>query len=277
MPPEMLAGQDFQGTFGRYQVRCTQDGSPTLWSEAFNETCHSMDGANGETDLYYVEGCRVLERGPTVPLFPLLEIGLGLGQGYERTILALQKQAPSTHLFYLAVERDEGLVTWGGEHYPSPLATSSLYPKRRDLRPFNFFGRRALKAETPQGTLMVLLGDGRQLLQDFPSSFQSFFLAIYQDAFSPKKNPQLWTVEWFQTLRGLAHPECILSTFSASSRIRKSLLQAGWPVQEGKSMGPKRSSTLGILNGKSQPSLLQRLEKSPVGALTDANCLLEWG
>ncbi|MRJ06039.1 MAG: hypothetical protein C6I01_00755, partial [Epsilonproteobacteria bacterium] len=41
------------------------------------------------------------------------------------------------------------------------------------------------------------MGDAREIIQKAPSHF---FDVCYQDPFSPKVNPELWTIEFFQTL-----------------------------------------------------------------------------
>lgn len=63
----------------------------------------------------------------------------------------------------------------------------------------------------------------------------------------------------------------ILSTYSASSSIRKSLTEAGWILKRGDKFGPKRSSTRAYLRGETDPEILLHLERSPVAALTDDN------
>jgi tRNA U34 5-methylaminomethyl-2-thiouridine-forming methyltransferase MnmC len=95
------------------------------------------------------------------------------------------------------------------------------------------------------------------------------FHAIYQDAFSPKKNPTLWTKEWFSFLRSISTEDVILSTYSASTSIRKSLHEAGWKIQQGEKFGRKRTSTRATLNGETSAEILLQLERSSVDALTD--------
>lgn len=264
--------ESFTGQLGNYKVLITEDGSPTLWSENYKEACHSLAGANKETDLYYIQGCKIAERAAIYSPLCILEIGFGLGVGYERTLKELNEKAPQSEFFYLSVEQDETLLTWSQQRIPS--TSSSNYPSRQNLQKGFFAEIPCWRNKTSAGELVVLIGEARECMATLEKKFQEggmrpAFHAIYQDAFSPLKNAELWTVEWFTTLQSLAHLDCILSTFSASSRMRKALVEAGWKVHEGERMGSKRASTYATLHGESSTAILQRLQRSPVKALVD--------
>jgi tRNA U34 5-methylaminomethyl-2-thiouridine-forming methyltransferase MnmC len=64
----------------------TEDGSWTLFSEAFQEACHSTTGARAETLLHYIQGCRILEKAKIHSPLVVLEIGFGLGIGLLTTL-----------------------------------------------------------------------------------------------------------------------------------------------------------------------------------------------
>jgi chorismate dehydratase len=70
---------------------------------------------------------------------------------------------------------------------------------------------------------------------------------IYQDPFSPKKNPELWTTDWFEKLKKLSRPGTVLCTYSASSAVRKALGAAGWTVQSFAGFARKKQSTKAFL------------------------------
>ena len=71
--------------------------------------------------------------------------------------------------------------------------------------------------------LIILIGDARVSLPKFKNDHDIKFDCIYQDAFSPKRNAILWTSEWFKLLKSISNQDCIMSTYSASSSIRKSM------------------------------------------------------
>ncbi len=108
--------------------------------------------------------------------------------------------------------------------------------------------------------LTILIGDAKQTLgQDLPK-----FHAIFQDAFSSKKNPELWTPEWFSQLASLSHESVDLSTYASSDEIRKAMIAAGWRLREGGPFGRKRSSTRADLKGQTDETILSRLKNSPL-------------
>ena len=64
---------------------------------------------------------------------------------------------------------------------------------------------------------------------------------VWQDAFSPKKNCELWTTEWFQQIRNYASGDAVLVTYSVARMVRDNLASAGWRWQKMQTSGLKRS------------------------------------
>jgi tRNA U34 5-methylaminomethyl-2-thiouridine-forming methyltransferase MnmC len=238
-----------------YQWVETGDGSFTLFSERFQESCHSTTGARAETLLHYVNGCRIKERSLDQTL-SILEVGFGLGLGFLTTLEELKDSPHPFH--FLSLEIDENLVRWFMQAHSS-LFSEVIWEK--DM----------MSARHSLGRLEVFLGDARLVLPEKLKSKHLCWNAIYQDAFSPKKNPALWTVEWFTLLKTFSSQDVILSTYSASSSIRKSMIEAGWKLQKGEKFGPKRTSTRATLSGETDPEISLHLTRSPAMTLTDAN------
>ena len=242
----------------------TEDGSFTLFSETFQEACHSTSGARQETLLHYIHGCKIKEKILTQTSLSILEVGFGLGVGFLTTLnFLIEFKKPFS---FLSLELDEKLLEWF-------RLQNLTHPFLKDLEWIEERGSKRLEVKTSSFQLVILCGDARQTLPLFLSHRDFFWDAIYQDAFSPKKNPSLWTVEWFNLLKEYSRPNVILSTYSASSSIRKSLLEAGWHLYPGEKFGPKRSSTRASLQGKSDQEILLQLVRSPVLALKDDNLL----
>jgi tRNA U34 5-methylaminomethyl-2-thiouridine-forming methyltransferase MnmC len=119
-------------------------------------------------------------------------------------------------------------------------------------------------------TIKIFIGDGRKTIPlAYSQNLLPKFTAIFQDAFSPKKNPALWTVEWFLELKRLSSLEVYLSTYSASVSVRKSMLVAGWHIENCKGFGQKRTMTKGRLIGSTDNGLSAELKKSPTLELHD--------
>jgi tRNA U34 5-methylaminomethyl-2-thiouridine-forming methyltransferase MnmC len=77
--------------------------------------------------------------------------------------------------------------------------------------------------------------------RDFPKPH-----AIMFDAFSPAKNPAMWTQPLFAHLFALLDPEraCALPTYSRSTMLRVTLLLAGFYVGVGHPTGEKEQTTI---------------------------------
>jgi tRNA U34 5-methylaminomethyl-2-thiouridine-forming methyltransferase MnmC len=226
-----------------YKEVLTEDGTTTLFSERFGEACHSTSGARAETLLHYIGGCQIKEKARHDSV-TILEVGFGLGMGlittWEET-----KDLPAK-INFISLEIDPELVHWFHETYKD-------HPLFHDPK-FSFY---------------VITGDARIELPKYLATHPVRWNAIYQDAFSPKRNPVLWTKEWFELLKSGSTTDVIMSTYSASSSIRKSMIEAGWKITPGEKFGPKRTSTRAKLEGVTDPTILDALSRSPAKALTD--------
>lgn len=231
-----------------YKVIKTEDGSNTVYSPLYDESCHSTSGAIEETKLHYIEGCKISAREK--PL--ILEVGFGTGLGFIETC-----RSKSDYFTFVSLEIDSNMIEIAKNNYPE-LKEIKLQNSVYRLKTDNF-------------ELIILLGDARFTLKKFLSENTYKINCIYQDAFSPKRNSILWTYEWFKLLKDNSHEDCIMSTYSSSSSIRKSMIAAGWILYPGESFGPKRASTRAKLNGETHQDIIHKLERSPVQMLTDSN------
>jgi len=239
-----------------HQLLATQDGSLTLYNEKFQEGCHSTHGAKSETIFHYIEGCKIIDRLNAYDSpFSILEVGFGLGVGFETT---LEKIPQDSFIRFISLEFDLELLQWYQDKSSLPLVWTKT------------LGVNALVAKTDRFELIILAGDARETIKVIsPGSIH----AIYQDAFSPKKNPLLWTVEWFNDLRKISHPDVYLSTYSSSLSIQKSLIEAGFKLNKGEAFGKKRSSTRARLVGETDSDIIVRLQRSPTPSLRDKDFL----
>lgn len=93
--------------------------------------------------------------------------------------------------------------------------------------------------------------------------------AILFDAFSPARNPEMWTLPLFTNLFRQLDPArpCALATYSRSTMIRVSLLLAGFFVGRGQPSGLKEETTvaanaLKLIEHPLDSAWLQRVKKS---------------
>ena len=245
---------EFNGQLGRYKVIKTQDDSQTLWSEFFDENCHSSAGAFQETLFNYVLPC-LPDDLTQMESYKVLEVGYGLGVGLKATIEHL-KPSPAKPLHFISLELDPDLVRWSVENQ----AMAGVNMSELQLVD-NIF---QLKTDSLQ--VDILIGDARENIKN---ELINNIHAIYQDPFSPKKNPSLWTTEWFESLKNVSHKNCKLATYSASVSIRKSILKAGWHPQSHSGFAHKRERTMATLSGPIDQKLEKRLRASSALALHD--------
>jgi len=86
-----------------------------------------------------------------------------------------------------------------------------------------------LQGEAEAGIEMaVLVGDTRQLIQTLPDDW---FDVIYHDAFSTKKQPELWTKQLFMHYhRVLKLNQGCVMTYSAAASARQGFIEAGFQL-----------------------------------------------
>ncbi len=197
----------------------TKDGSYTLYSREFDECYHSTnDGAFNESLYKHV-----------IPAFSffkdkekltILDICFGLGFNTLATLFYIRQNNLSKKLHIISPELDKELVQ-GLSNFSYPKEFTPFKNIIHSLSENFFYEDESLKIE-------ILLGDAREEIKKIDTTFD----IIYQDAFSPKKNPTLWTKEWFSQIRKRVHQNSILTTYSVATSIRLSLYENGFSIYE---------------------------------------------
>ena len=93
--------------------------------------------------------------------------------------------------------------------------------------------------------LKILFGDARETLKTLSGKK---FNAIFQDPFSPSKNPELWSKNYFEILKELLSETGIITTYSSADHIRRAMIEAGLNIGRGPSVGKKREGTIASFN-----------------------------
>ena len=248
---------DFQGKLGKYKIIETLDNTRTLWSEHFNEAFHNLFGAYEETLYNYISGCHIENQLKSLQSVHVLDVGFGLGIGLKAFIDQLQKhETPGINHSYTSMELDEDLLLW---------SIQETFPSYKFTKNDNIY-----ICHVQNLIITVYIGDGRKTLpQAFHDGLLPKFTAIFQDAFSPKQNPALWTIEWFYDLKMMSSPEVFLSTYSSSVSVRKSMITAGWKIMNVKGFGQKRTMTKARTFGETDPAVTAELSRSPALELRD--------
>ncbi|MGA7933144.1 MAG: MnmC family methyltransferase [Kovacikia sp.] len=204
--------------FGLWTPQQTADGSFTLFSEEFGETFHSRDGARQEAFQKFAKVTDLVQRSHQ-PSLKLLDVCYGLGYNTAAALETIWAVNPDCWVEVVGLELDETVLRAA---IVPPFIDSWSLPVQQALTAIAH--THACKTSCLQATLLI--GDARQTIQQIcQSGFRAD--AIFFDPFSPRRCPQLWTVEFFtQVAHGLA-PAGKLATYSRSASVRSALLEAG--------------------------------------------------
>jgi tRNA U34 5-methylaminomethyl-2-thiouridine-forming methyltransferase MnmC len=190
------------------QPRRTGDGSFSLWSPGFSEGFHCAAGALGEARASFVAPAE-LNRFPPGRRLRVVEVCVGTGTNTATLLAAAARQR-------LAVE------WWGLECDPAPLALALADAGFRRQWPEQV----VTSLERLRGSGRFLLGDARERIAALPEFLAGGCDLVLLDAFSPRRCPQLWTVEFLGSLARLLAPEGRLLTYCAAAAVRRGLQQA---------------------------------------------------
>ena len=262
---------EFKGNLGNYKIIKTEDNTETVWSEFFDEACHNLSGAYDETIHNYIQGCNIDKRFTQNNDFTILDVGFGVGIGLKAVIdqLELNPNFKNTVTYY-SIEMDQALLDWSLKTTLPFLNLEQGLNSTRTEKVNFYFG------QYKNIDIKIFIGDGRSTLPLAFSNQQILPIhAIFQDAFSPKKNPSLWTVEWFSFLKCISHPTVLLSTYSASVSIRKSLLAAEWNIENTKGFKTKKTMTKANLQNPTALELIEQLDRSPALELHDKSITIK--
>lgn len=253
--------QSFTGKLGKYKILPTEDNTQTVYSEYFDEACHNLSGAYAETVHNYIQGCSIPDLFSRNTDFSVLDVGFGVGIGLKALIDEKAGHPDFSALVtYFSIELDEDFFLWSArETFPALLF------KRKTQDSLIWF-----ECAENNIRMLIFIGDGRISL---PLAHQQGLFgkldAIFQDPFSPKKNPTLWSVEWFSFLKEMAASDVRMSTYSSSISIRKSMLEAGWTIVNDRGFAMKRTMTKANLMEKTASELIDQLNRSPSKAIRD--------
>jgi hypothetical protein len=228
-----------------YQLVRLANGAFSIRALAEGETFHPVIGPAAEAQALYVDQLQLRRRLQSHSgEFVIWDVGLG---------------AAANVLTVLRATVD----------LPCPLRIISF---DRTVEPLAFGLRQAAHLGYFSGyeeTVATLLATGRAGLShghwelrqgDFPALLRADPRpgppphAILFDAFSPAKNPAMWTASLFADLFHCLDPQrpCAMPTYSRSTMLRVTLLLAGFFVGVGRATGEKEQTTIAA----NTPSLL---------------------
>ncbi|MFT4678217.1 MAG: tRNA U34 5-methylaminomethyl-2-thiouridine-forming methyltransferase MnmC [Litorivivens sp.] len=192
----------------------TNDGSLSLYVDELDETYHSRHGAVTESLHVFIEnGLNQFANNSDVNI---LEVGFGTGTNCMLTI----SEALNRKVYYRALE-------------PKPL-TPIEWSRVIELG-MPLIDNKFLKAIV-SCTSHTKLSESFDLeiikstLQEAALEPNSIDL-IYYDAFGPRAQPEMWTVDCFQKLYNCMKTGGILVTYCAKGQVRRDLKSCGFEME----------------------------------------------
>ncbi len=219
----------------KYEKRVSADGSETLYSKEYGECYHSVkDGAFREALYKHVKPAFSFIKKPHLRI---LDICFGLGINTLTTLYYLERQSQVKSVEIFTPELDEQLLaSLKGLRYPPQL--EKYLPILDRLIKDKVF-------KSDNVSIELFIGDAREYVKGL-----KVIDVVYQDAFSPKKNPELWTVEYFEDIAKILTHEGVITTYSVATPVRLALYEVGLRVYE---MQPEHVRKITIASKKELP------------------------
>jgi queuine tRNA-ribosyltransferase len=207
------------------------------------EVMHPVVGPRVESRRMYVEPSRLVQRLSEPSREPLVLFDIGLGAGSNANAAWRASAALPTRARPLAiVSFDRTLAPLTLAASP-PHAASFGYEGDLSHAVDGLLERRV--HETPRTRWALRLGDLTVgLAQEAPESVD----LVFWDPYSPRANPELWTMAAFTALRRVCRAGATVHTYSGATAVRTALLLAGFAVGVGPAVGDKKWSTIAAVS-----------------------------
>lgn len=199
---------------GIVSLHITSDGSPTLYNNVVGEHYHSVYGARAESEHIFIQAGLMHVKADHVRI---LEVGLGTALN----MLLTAGHAVGMPVTYHAVEK-----------YPLPADTCLQYtqhcsPAERDLMarihnaPWN--------TEVPLTNSMTI----KKIEADITSLAlpQATYNVVYFDAFSPERQPEMWSEAVFENIYNSMECGGVLVTYCSKGIVKRALKAVGFAVE----------------------------------------------
>jgi tRNA U34 5-methylaminomethyl-2-thiouridine-forming methyltransferase MnmC len=230
-----------QGT-GGYRIVRLASGAYSVHSLAHAETFHPVIGPVAEAQALYVSQLRLSQRLRSHSgEFVIWDVGLGAAANAVTVLHAAREVSCSIHL--LSFDHSLAPLEFALQHPHHLGYLAGHEPQLRTL-----LNERQLLFKEAACSLRwdLHLADFPALLTDPAMQALAKPHLIMFDAFSPAKNPAMWTLPLFTNLYRHLNPDrpCALPTYSRSTMLRVTLLLAGFYVGVGHATGEKEETTI---------------------------------
>ena len=199
------------------ELLITSDGSHTLFVPEIDECYHSSHGAVQESRHIFIDaGLKQCHKDEIC----VLEVGFGTGLNALLALVEAERSGKRIH--YIALEK-----------YPVEAEKAMLlnYPEKIDSDKGDVFNLLHTSdwnepvEITSYFTLHKIETDFTQFVHN------QHYDVVFFDAFSPEKQPEMWSVEQFEKLYKSCNFGAILTTYCAKGIVRRAMQAAGFRVE----------------------------------------------
>jgi tRNA U34 5-methylaminomethyl-2-thiouridine-forming methyltransferase MnmC len=235
-----------------FTPQLTADGSFTFFSSEFGEFFHSTQGAKEEALLKFVEPCQIVQKAQQ-PVVRLLDVCYGLSYNTAAALEVIWANNPNCRIELVALELEPTVPRTAIAHHLLDTWSQPIPQLLEVLATSLFIQSDRLHAQ-------LLLGDARATIgQVHQSNFQAD--AIFLDPFSPRRCPQLWTVEFCQLLARCCAPTGRLATYSCAAAVRSALIAAGFKIGFTPPLRGRQPGTVASFSDVELPPLSMRSQE----------------
>ena len=193
----------------------TNDGSHSIFNPTINETYHSKHGAIVEAEHVFIKnGFSQINKSN----FSILEVGLGTG--LNALLTAQKAMQKSITINYQAIE----LFPVKKEHYEKLNFTDLIGIESKQL--INIHESEWGKKNKINN--FFTLTKHHNSLEEFNTNLK--FNIIYFDAFSPEKQPHLWSEKVFKKMYYFLKNDGFLVTYCAKGEVKRTLKSVGFKI-----------------------------------------------
>ena len=212
----------------------TSDGSKTIRIIDLDENYHSHHGALQEANhVFLAHGLAYFNQLDEISIFEM-----GLGTGLNAFLTAVEAENKNLKIKYTGVEafpvNSEEIKALGYENLMGGIH-NDIFHKIHDSK-WGYF-----ESITNNFSLCKIHERIESVILE-PNSFD----LIYYDAFGPRAQDEMWTVELFQKMYDSLKKGGVLVTYCAKGQVKRNLKQVGFKIEALPGPPGKREMTRAI-------------------------------
>ena len=197
----------------RSELKITEDGSHTLFVPEIDECYHSLHGAVQESRHIFIEAA--------LKQCPKDELEVGFGTGLNAFLALLEAEKSGRRIRFITLEK-----------YPVGLETALQLNFAQELGADKAMFDKLHQAEWNKSVAITPYYTLEKIEADF-TQFQhsTNYDVVFFDAFSPEKQPEMWSEEQFRKIYNHCNDNAVLTTYCAKGIVRRAMQAVGFVVE----------------------------------------------